>query len=113
MGSADLGGEQLTLKMVFSVTLSNDAQVQGAVDLAVAPGEEQELDAAVNVEAGDELALTVAFDPAKILNGVDFDALGANGNFAIEAGSGDAAVDAALAAVEANLFTSFAFVLGE
>jgi hypothetical protein len=78
------------------------------VILAPAAGEEQRLTANLLVAAGDDLAAGISFTPAGLLDNIDFDTLGAGGDFVIEAGTGDAGIDAARAAEE-NLFRAFAF----
>jgi hypothetical protein len=97
------------LHLVFDVTLTGGAVVAGEVILATEAGEEQRLTANIELAAGDDLTAALSFTPAGLLNNIDFDALGAGGAFVIEAGTGDPAIDAALAAVEDNLFRAFAF----
>jgi hypothetical protein len=104
------GAGSLALRLAFAVTLSDDTVVNGEVNLSLAAEEEQVLVQALDLSEGGATALTLAFDPAKTLDALDFDVLGAGGDFIIEADTGNLDIDAALATIEENLLTSFAFI---
>lgn len=105
-----VGGDGLTLRMAFTVTLSDQTEVEGEVNFALEEEEEQVLPAIVDVSGGDVVVATVAFDQQTLLNGIDFDELAANLNqgetLLIDSDNNSEALDI----IEANLLSSFAFV---
>jgi hypothetical protein len=104
------GAGVVALRMAFVVSLSDATVVNGEVNLSLAVEEEQQIEQLVELTGGGLTLITMAFDPAKTLDALDFDVLGANGDFIIEAGTNNVDIDAALVTIEENLLTSFAFI---
>jgi hypothetical protein len=104
------GAGSVALHLAFAVFLSDATVVNGALNLSFAAEEEQQIDQVLDLTDGGLTAITLAFDPAKILEAIDFDVLGAGGDFILEAGTNNVDIDAALATIEENLLTSFAFI---
>jgi hypothetical protein len=97
----------LTLRFSYTVTLTDTTTSNVLVELSTAGEEQQSINSQIAILAGDVLTLSLAFDPARLLSGVDYDALSQNGTLTIRAGTGDPNIDAALTEIEGNLFTAF------
>ena len=104
------GAGSVALRLAFAVTLSDTTVVNGELNLSFVAEEEQEIDQVLDLTEGGLTAITLAFDPAKTLDALDFDVLGAGGDFILEAGTNNVDIDAALVTIEENLLTSFAFI---
>jgi hypothetical protein len=98
-----------SLHLDLTVTLSNDAIAEVSVDLAfgVAGAEENKLAVALDVAAGDADNANININLAELLAEIDFDALAAvvGTTIAIEDGTGEPLVDAAVARVVENVLT--------
>ena len=97
-----------TLTLTGVVTLTSGAQVNLTVDIDDSPRVSSEIFAGVT--AGDLPGLFVgqiSFDLTTLLDDVDFDSLAGAGDIVINKGSGDPAIDAALATIQENLFGAF------
>jgi hypothetical protein len=97
-----------TLTLTGVVTLTSGAQVNLTVDIDDSPRVGSEIFAGVT--AGNRPGLFVgqiSFVLTTLLDDVDFDSLGAAGDIVINKGSGDPAIDDALATIQENLFGAF------
>jgi hypothetical protein len=101
----------LTVRLDAVVTLTDGTSVNATLAHAVGAGlAEQEIEAPIAVQSGDERLVTLSFDPAVWLGGIDFDGVVRGGAIDLRAGTGDPAIEAAVSASEVNLFRSFALV---
>ena len=98
-----------SLHLNATVTLSNDALATVTVDLSfgAAGAEENKLAVALDVAAGDTDNANININLAELFTEIDFDALAAavGNDIAIEDGTGDPLIDAAVARVVENVFT--------
>ena len=95
------------LSLTGVVTLTSGAQVNLTVDINSTRGSSGSF---AGVTARNRPGLFVgqiSFALTTLLDGVDFDSLGAAGDIVIKEGSGDPAIDGALATIQENLLGAF------
>jgi hypothetical protein len=103
--------EVVTIAMLFTVTLSDDTTTAGELSLQLPFVDEQQIDALLDIQENDQKKIVLAFDPAKIFNGVDFDLLAVNGAaVTLDANNPDPLVSTAVDLIVENVFASFALV---
>lgn len=103
--SGDLIG--LSLRASYAVTLSDTTTSNVLVELSTDGAEEQLINTQIVLFEGDVLTAALAFDPSRLLSGVDYDALNQNGAITIRAETGDPNIDTALSTIQDNLLSAF------
>jgi hypothetical protein len=99
----------LALRLSADVTLTDGSQAALEVSLPLGERTAQELPAAIAILKRDNTDVEAVFDHKLLLGKIDFDALAVGGVITLAAGTGDAAVDAALETLRLNLVTAFRF----
>lgn len=105
----------LSLRLVYDVTLSDNALASVTAQLTLGPGGADEIVLAspIAIEAGDQKALSLAVSLESLVSGIDYDALAAivGSNIDIVDNTGIPEIDEAIGRMVESVFTT-TFLLG-